>query len=292
MGTVQQDFTVELVDATSEKPFKRFKDANGNIFYEVEPDADYLVKIQVVGSDVDPSAKFRFDILVDGSSIGYYQTLSKTEGAHFLGVFERRNGVQTGKALRFKSPSDVSYSLTANTPFYGTVETMISEAIQAGYAKVGDIKPPKEAPVVSNCDNFTNKALRSGNGKLMSSSFHGNEEMYTYHYRSGFQLGRIKLNYCTTVGLIKAGILPKPPLWEWHRMLFKRPPCTNEELKRAAPSKKIKIDAVYKEGILITPARELELFDLIDDEEPYKNKPSSSSPKTAVPVTPDNSQSA
>jgi hypothetical protein len=284
--TVQQDFSVELVDATSKKSFKKFEASDGNVFYEVEPDADYLIKVQVVGPDVDPSTNFRFDIKVDGICLDYHQILTKKDGNRYLGLLERRNGRSTKKAFRFKVPSIFSHSMTANTePFHGTVEMDISLAIYTGCKEIGDIKPHKEASGIPN----RKKSLRTGEGKLLTCF---KPKKIQKKYERGCSLHRIKVNYCTTVGLIEAGILPKPPYWEMQRIIRKRPPCTEEELKRAAPSKKIKIAAVFDQGILISPAREVELFDLVDDEEPYQNKPIISSSKTVVPVTPDNTQSA
>jgi hypothetical protein len=41
-------------------------------------------------------------------------------------------------------------------------------------------------------------------------------------FKRGELLHSVTLKYCTVVGLIQAGLLPKPPLWEFQRLLYPR----------------------------------------------------------------------
>jgi hypothetical protein len=226
-----EDFSVELVDATTKVPFTKFKDEkNGDIYYEVEPDAEYLVRVEIVGNRINPATMFRFDPMVDEKSIGYVKSASKDNGPQFYGVVHRSKGVETTKAFRFKVPSISSYTGTDVVPFHGTVSIPIHEAIFAGYIDAGDIKAPEEASVA--VAPTMKKVLRSGEGRFLSSQDAGGTIL---SYQKGRKLQEIKVKYCTTIGLIHAGILPPPNNWS------KADESDDDEF--SSPAKKVKIGA-------------------------------------------------
>ena len=81
----------------------------------------------------------------------------------------------------------------------------------------------------------------------------------------GVILEEIKLNYCTALGLIYAGVLPKPPLWDYHRLEHGRRRDNEEENQTPlsdVPHKKIKVAAVYEGDVMISAAKEIDTFDL------------------------------
>jgi hypothetical protein len=79
-------------------------------------------------------------------------------------------------------------------------------------------------------------------------------------YRPGRCLETIEVQYCTAPGLIQAGILPKPPMWDGRQKSFSR--------KRSAPEipivtpQKIKREVLVIDGHTVMQAKEYDLFDL------------------------------
>jgi hypothetical protein len=72
------------------------------------------------------------------------------------------------------------------------------------------------------------KNLRSGEGHTVESHASDSNRLYL-RYHTGAHLYTITLYYCATPGLIAVGVLPKPPLWDYHRMV--KPANTTAEEK-------------------------------------------------------------
>jgi hypothetical protein len=87
------------------------------------------------------------------------------------------------------------------------------------------------------------------------------------YYQLGKKLHSFKLNYCSVLGLIEAGILPKPPLWDHARMLKPAKRCKScGHNPMTVQPKKIRLE---DPNSLVAP-KEYELFDLaevLDDNE-------------------------
>jgi len=91
----------------------------------------------------------------------------------------------------------------------------------------------------------------------------GKRKCYTY----GDEIVSIRLKYCTTVGLIVDGVLQKPPLWEYARMLKTNNNETGEKegIETVHP-KIIKRNTCDEKGNVIEE-KEIEFFDLTAMEE-------------------------
>lgn len=70
----------------------------------------------------------------------------------------------------------------------------------------------------------------------------------------GQHLYTITLNYCSTLGLIEAGVLPKPGLWQHHRMKHGAPKPEN------APKPKKMRDTANGD-------KEVEVFELLESDD-------------------------
>eukprot|EP00957_Ditylum_brightwellii_P023484 1772066-Ditylum_brightwellii.AAC.1 len=93
-------------------------------------------------------------------------------------------------------------------------------------------------------------------------------------YEKGEIMEEFGLFYCTTVGLIYAGVLPKPPLWDHARMLKPFDPKTSTGGKELD----IQPEIIVHEGVDgIIERKEYELFDLtqLSDSESEEGKTSS-----------------
>lgn len=74
---------------------------------------------------------------------------------------------------------------------------------------------PKSVTSQSTSDLVqTKKVLRTGAGTVTRTI----KRTLAKRYVPGVLAQEIRLNYCTALGLIHAGVLPKPPLWVFHRM--------------------------------------------------------------------------
>ena len=208
------NLTVQLVDATTKVPFKERTGPDGKTYVEAQPDAEYLIKVEIVG---DEDRLLRIDAGVDGKSMEYYSKTKKKDGPKYIGSLTRIHGVESKKPFHFERrllpERDSSAKRGAPSTGYtiGSVKVKLSEAVSIGWKVARDIIPP-----------FI--ALR----------------------------------------LIHAGILPKPPVRDQHRTEFKRRDhgLVADNVDPKFPSKKIKIDAVYDEDIMIAAPKVIEVVDM------------------------------
>jgi len=241
------DFTVQLIDAESKIAFPEHT-KDGKIYVEVEPDTEYFISIQKTGNTVPGYCLCKF--LVDEQDLGYLRSYSgnkKDESPTYSGVWHLKNGVSTHQALKFIKPS-ISAGNGASRLLMGKVEVHIHEGIFRGYRQRTAVRNGsfKAASVGLNQGAASKKkSLRSDEGTTtLAKTEVSNQEA---NFKSGKHLDTITLNYCAAVGLIEVGVLPKPGMWEYHRM--KRPAEPTGAPKTEL--KKIRINA-----------KENELFDL------------------------------
>jgi len=87
----------------------------------------------------------------------------------------------------------------------------------------------------------------------------------------GKKLETFELRYCTALGLIGVGVLPKPPLYEWAKMIRLYKSQSNEKNDR--PAKKLKpiiksTSAILdNEGKTLVEAKRYEFFDLTKEDD-------------------------
>ncbi|CAB9509744.1 expressed unknown protein [Seminavis robusta] len=90
-------------------------------------------------------------------------------------------------------------------------------------------------------------------------------------YKIGKRLQQIEIKYRTTVGLIHEGVLATPPFWDMYRLECKAKGSnqggTPMEDMSHVPRKTIRFNARYDGGLLVCPAKKVDLFDLtgLDD---------------------------
>uniref|UniRef100_A0A6U5L181 Uncharacterized protein n=1 Tax=Corethron hystrix TaxID=216773 RepID=A0A6U5L181_9STRA len=87
-------------------------------------------------------------------------------------------------------------------------------------------------------------------------------------YSTGKLVRKMKLNYCTALGLIEIGILPKPPLWDFHRLQFPQEKSNSSSCSsEIQPEKKRKITTTHLDGKSIVEVQEFDFFDLTKEKE-------------------------
>jgi hypothetical protein len=153
---------------------------------------------------------------VDGKLLGHRRAISgPSHSASFDGIFSRKNGVDSMKALKFVKASFTSEDLGSGSTMagMGKVELVVSEAILQGtkrlsnhegaFVKTSSIKIDHEAPITKK------KNLRSGEGNSVERSTYKYDMNASYkNHVKGNHLYTITLHYCAAPGLIAVGVLP------------------------------------------------------------------------------------
>jgi len=114
----------------------------------------------------------------------------------------------------------------------GKIKLKVHHAIPTGRSTLADMKSSSfTASTINSVDKASvtmKKNLRSGEGHSVETNQCDSNALYQ-KYRTGAHLYTITLHYCATPGLIAVGVLSKPPLWDYHRML--KPAKTTAEQK-------------------------------------------------------------
>jgi hypothetical protein len=131
----QGKFTIQLVNANGGIPFPEHTKENGEVYVEVEPDAEYYIRVEGDSEDL-----VRMDFEVDGKSLGYNSTMSKTSPAQDKGIWEYKDGKSYIHALKFaKANVQQDDGRGGATPYWtGMVEVTVHEAIENGYKEQRD----------------------------------------------------------------------------------------------------------------------------------------------------------
>jgi hypothetical protein len=229
------EYSVQLVDPVTKQAFKEHF-GFGRTYVEVEPKAEYFIKIQRknnhgmgwFGSERAPLVCA--DIEVDGTNLGY-KFNDTLETPKFGGSWRLVNNISTMTALRFGTiivsnpgakPIDISGGLV------GTVTVNVFEAIFdsvcTDYNNYSSPNLSLQVAATLARDGDKKKTVRTETGAYSQSD--------TYpatfnHYRKGQLIEKITLYYATAFGLIHASILAKPPLWDQARL---EAPSRNEEI--------------------------------------------------------------
>jgi hypothetical protein len=252
---------VQLIEATSKMPFKEHRKGD-EVYVEVEPDVEYFIRISKNGLS-------RFSmihlckLLVDEQDLGYYFALAhdKTYDPFVKGLWSRVNGVSTQKALKFAKPQQDGERGQSRF-LLGNVQMQVFKGIPAGVVDGKDFFTSFQMKSVKNLPE--EKALRSTEGTTSTEAL---RYPPTSFYHPGEHLFTITLNYCTTPGLIKAGILSKPSTADQR----KRPASCVTPLKSIPKPKRIRFgcDELGLE-------KEHDLFDLTtlseDEDEEQENE--------------------
>ena len=224
----QGDFKIEIVEAQSKIPFKEHH-KDGKIFVEVEPEIEYYISTQKITST--SHHRTRLEIYIDGQKLDYhvdYKPLEIGTAPTYRGLRSVANGFRTYTALKFEKPRSTYNGGTRVMPgqLMGKIELIIYENIPTGGTRVSTAHQAKKT-IGSGIDSELaqgskrKKVLRSTEGTANFSGKH-NSTAHKRSYKKGRLVDTITLNYCAAVGLIVAGVLPKPTdIYEHHRMVQK-----------------------------------------------------------------------
>ena len=242
---VVKDFEFQIVSTEDDNktPFKEWESkTNLETYVEVEPDAEYFLSVEMVQTS---STSLLCEYYVDGKFLGYLDVFPGILGPRFRGIFSRSNSsVETMKALKFVKASFHSSNKEDRVGFgseigagMGVIEMKVYQAIENGYTATGNEKSFASSFTTSSIDIedgafvTMKKNLRTGEGNKSVVTKASNMNGVKMTYLKGPQLYTIPLYYCATLGLISVGILPKPPAWDYQRMI--RPSkLTAEEKQR------------------------------------------------------------
>lgn len=264
------DYRVQLVEPTTKQVYKEHV-KDGKCYVEAEPDGEYLIRIEAKRIK-DYRVLMHFE--VDETFLGYQKVL-KTD-AVCTGFWTRNQGVYTHKAFQFAIPpirTDGGAVLSGNKVL-GSVSVKFYKAVEAGLQIPGDYKPSLVTRKIdTSCATVKTKMLRSKPGSLIetiaksvlsdleSESETSRDLKKTMAYKAGEHLETVTLYYGTALGLIHAGVLPKPPFWERARLEVPFASHVDPSLANIVPTI-IHQDAVVADGALLQGARDIELFDL------------------------------
>jgi len=256
-------FGLQLVDAsTPEVPFKEHTTNDGTTYIEVEPDTEYFLKVSI-DSDRDSVI---YAMQVDGEDLGYWVENEKDQ--ELLGLRSYKNGRITMRALKFRGLRDQAKSKTtitspkdSNGSWVGEIVVTFHEYIELeGYydEKECESKWRGSQKSLSDIKGNKEKLVKSGQGTTVESEAKSPKKK---NIDVGKILETITVKYCTTVELIHAGVLPKPPYWNWARLNF-----PDAGLNNNAPALEPEIltfaAATTKDGKVIGEAKNVEMFDL------------------------------
>ena len=268
--TRKGSYSVELVDATTKEPLKEHRSPKEDIdaYVEVEPDLEYFIKVHNHSDNLTITMEFE----VDGQDLGYNTTLDPDEW-DYAGVwsFDKHTSISEHKALKCKkscfNPS-MNINQNGNKPNnnnennnIGVVKVKIYEKIYLeGYYQANNFESgfSGNAQVQYTGSNQEDK-------KFLTSSI-GNQQYRKIdngmrrNSKKGQLLETITLKYCSTVGLIVDGVLPKPPLWDWYNMVNPSALPRSETMPKLEPITWTK-ETIDPNGNIIE-SKNCDLFDL------------------------------
>uniref|UniRef100_A0A7S1B9B7 Uncharacterized protein n=1 Tax=Corethron hystrix TaxID=216773 RepID=A0A7S1B9B7_9STRA len=257
-------FSVQLIDADTRVPFKEHTGNDGKIYVEVEPEKEYFIK---ASSSLDPKkTKVRVTCAVDEEELGYYNCLWQySKNTVYNGYAARKNGKTIETSLKFaktKVCRDPNSDLISQL-LMGKVAVTFSEAIPDGKDDVNDFETNLSEENVAP----SSKGVHSIKGDIINdldTYLEGEADDITY--KEGTCLAKIELDYCCTLGLIRHNILPKPPLWDFHRLMQSKERTDAEDsshLLKIEP-KRLKISPPAVDGKSLGAEKYADYFDLTE----------------------------
>lgn len=161
---------------------------------------------------------------VDGQHLGWlcwFRGSRCTEKPRYIGLFERKNGVPISRALKFVTPTILNginnkNSNKINEPMIGYVQIDIYEEQVEARHKNSVLNAPDEitkmeaAPISTPDDTISISKAKTHVVSVMGSCEKIVEREAIPRGNLGTLLQSFRLNYGTVVGLIHAGVIPKP----------------------------------------------------------------------------------
>jgi hypothetical protein len=258
-------FTLEIINAETNEPFKEHTcPTTGKTYVEVEPDAEYFMQLSH-----DRNAMLIGRCAIDGENLGYQISLF-AKGPHKGGLWRQVGGKTTMTALKFSKTSSLHQNSAEQTrplPWTGIIKASYYDAINPSfnYGRLPDHKSTWSGGDVGCARGdgsglVGKKGVKSQSGNIIDVKKLPASNISYVQYRPGRCLETIEVQYCTAPGLIQAGILPKPPMWDCHQKSFSRKRSA-AEIPIVTPQK-IKREASVIDGHTVMQAKEYELFDL------------------------------
>jgi hypothetical protein len=202
-------FTVELVRADTKVAFKEHT-KDGKTYAEVEPEVEYFVRLEV-----DQGPRVRARIYVDGKSLGYHTDVGFPKEKHtcdrglwsFDGANCTHQALKFAKAKVFNSAND-----SENLPCWtGNIKVKFREIIATGETKARKTSTNTwdggDVGYVRGQTDPKKKGVMSTQGTTVMTK---PEKKVRKVCTEGRVLETIKLHYCSTVGLVYAGIFGPP----------------------------------------------------------------------------------
>ena len=277
------NFKLELVSADTSAPFKEHtQNTSGEKFAEVEPESEYFIRFQNRSSN-----KVIIKLSVDGNSLGYTKSVhgggsSKIMGLRYADHYKALKFNKLYKRVGNETPTDA----VLREYWTGSVEVKVYEYVEkpgknkrksfeSSRVHKNKRKPFEWQP---NSEAILN-GLHSSNNKKACNSIKGEVKLVrdkptgtryeSHRSHRGSQLATIKLNYCSTVGLIAANILKSTPAPDISQILSTVP---NERIKLEGNSPKRrkqnnagKSQTQEVNTIIMTRTETYEIIDLTND---------------------------
>mmetsp|Transcript_19540 Transcript_19540/g.22144 ORF Transcript_19540/g.22144 Transcript_19540/m.22144 type:complete len:287 (-) Transcript_19540:222-1082(-) len=267
------DFTVELVNASSKESFKEHKGKDGiDSFVEVEPEAEYFIKVAS-----DSYRRVAFEFIVDGIELVYVTPFAPYQREpQYAGNWSYNNNKSIETSFMFQKIHQSmlqSSSESDDSNIVGEIQvTVYEDIILDGYYQMssGPMKAKFDSfiPTTEANQDKKKKQVKTTDGKTeISKDDNGSRQ----NFCRGKKLETFELRYCTALGLIGVGVLPKPPLYEWAKMIRLYKSQSNEKNDR--PAKKLKpiiksTSAILdNEGNTLVKPKRYEFFDLTKEDD-------------------------
>jgi hypothetical protein len=209
-------FSLQLLNAETNVPFPEHRGPdNGNDYVEVEPNAEYWIRVQ---SDRQEDSVI-CDFTVDGMNLGFYESLGYPYAASSdVGIWSKVDGQHMQQAFKVKK---VQRATTGHGDEFFWIGKVQVDFYEASEVEVFSDDDDDEQPDFVNQWNG-GQTIGEGDSKAKAvASQIGTTSKVTdadnVRFEPGDLIQSITLHYCTAVGLIHAGVLPQPEFWEYHR---------------------------------------------------------------------------
>lgn len=213
-------------------------DKTGTVYVEVEPKADYYINIESKSDDPVFAS-----ISVDGDDLGYAVGPFFKGDTYLAGLASvDEEGGTMKRALQFVRShvfpeEEAKKGMTPPMYWTGTVDVSFYDAIpyvnhtpenkrkrQRAFGNTWEGNSKDVGFLVGKMNPDKKKGVMSAAGDTVEyeaadiSSEDTSSPTSTTSYAKGGHVKTISMKYCSTLGLIYVGILPRPPLWDLHRM--------------------------------------------------------------------------
>lgn len=204
-------FEIQLVHATEgEEAFKEHE-KDGQHYIEVEPDAEYFIKVIRDNAVRGECAGYKVKTFVDGQCASYVHHSRKTEKHCLIGIDYQSNGQRGQKSLKFTKPDFESFGNKCHAlDALGEIKIYIHEAVKTPHPFNRERQVKAGACNVSDLNDgerLKQKIVRSTAGSTLK---YLKNDCGAYEFEKK-EVGTCTLRYGTAAGLIVAGVLSGPP---------------------------------------------------------------------------------